>query len=77
VADEHFTPAAAQASDLSARFARVWVILLWGRFDSPHEMGRPVERELASDYRVVRRTSHGRYLDVALYVRTSDRGGGS
>ncbi len=69
--DERYAPAAVQASDLSARFDRVWVVLLWGRFGSPHEGGRTVERELDADYRVVWRASRGRYLDVVLYVRAS------
>jgi hypothetical protein len=48
-------------------------VLLWGRFESPHEGGLVVQTSLDRDYRIAWQGSYGRFLDVVLYVRTSAR----
>jgi mannosyltransferase len=74
--DEHFRSAAEESANLSARYRRVWFVLLWGRFESPHEGGLAVQTRLDRDYRIAWRGSYGRFLDVVLYVRTSARAPG-
>jgi mannosyltransferase len=71
LADDRFPSAAVETANLASTHQRVWVVLLWGRFGSPHEGGRPVESELDRDYRIAWDRSYGRFLDVVLYVRTS------
>jgi mannosyltransferase len=69
--DHRFRPAAEEAVGLAAGYGRVWVVLLWGGFNSPHEGGHAVEAELDRDYRVAWQGSYGRFVRVILYVRTT------
>jgi len=51
--------------------SRVWVILLWGGFDSIHEDATPFRLVLNSEYKEVARSSFGSELRIFLYQRLS------
>jgi mannosyltransferase len=71
LADQHFPSARRAAAELDEAHRRIWAVLLWGGFDSPHEAGGSMERALDRQYTVVWRGSYGRFIHVILYERAN------